>query len=112
MSFLAVILVLVGILELIGLGSVWMEVKHSNRSSQFLAFQQQIANLSNQLNRAQADMSSALLDLAEFEIKAGNKEKARTLLEKVTSSMRDARWVKLSAQCGPVSGGAVSEPPK
>jgi serine/threonine protein kinase len=98
-SFFTVLLLLVAILEFIGMASLWLEVKHSNRSSQFNVFQQQIANLSNQLNRAQSELATSLPDLAEFEIKAGKKEKARTLLEKVPNNLRDARWEKLHAQC-------------
>ena len=90
-SFITVLLLLVAILECIGIASLWMEMHETNRSNQYMVYNQQIATLSNQPNRAQADLAATIPDLAEFEIKAGNKEKARTLLQKVPTNSRDLR---------------------
>ena len=94
------LLLLVALLELISLGALWNENTHHDRRREYANNFAQINQLSSQLSRAQTDLASYLPDLAEFELKAGNKEKARTLLRKVTSNNQDARWQKLWKESG------------
>jgi thioredoxin-like negative regulator of GroEL len=110
-SFLTLVLMLVGILELIGMRALWMEIRNSTRRDQFLNLHQQIASLSSELSSTQQEFWASIPDLAEIEIKAGNKEKARVLLEKIPTNMRDDLWQKLHAQC-PLAGNADQQPAK
>ena len=99
-SFVAALLVLVAILELIAIASLWVEMHDSSRANQYQQnFSAQLNSLSAQLNQAQRELAATAPTLAEYEIKAGNKEKARLILDKVPNNLRDGRWEKLRAQC-------------
>jgi eukaryotic-like serine/threonine-protein kinase len=99
-TFITGILMLVAILEVIAIASLWVEMHDSSRFNQYQqGYNAQINSLASQLNQTQADLAATALDLAEYEIKAGNKEKARLLLDKVPKNLQDSRWGKLRAQC-------------
>ena len=98
-TFITGILILVALLEVIAIAVLWVEMHDSNRVNQYQQqFSAQINSLAVQLNQAQAELATNTTALAEYEIKAGNKERARLLLDKIPSSQRDGRWEKLRAQ--------------
>jgi eukaryotic-like serine/threonine-protein kinase len=94
------LLLLVALLELIAIGALWDETASHDRRRRFDNNYVQINQLSNQLAKAESDLSRYLADLAEHELKAGNKANAKALLEKVASAYRDPRWQKLWKDSG------------
>ncbi|CAN5271783.1 hypothetical protein BH10PLA2_BH10PLA2_18870 [soil metagenome] len=97
------LLLLVGLLEFIAMGSLWLETTQHDRSRQNQANYSQINQLASQVMQAQNDLASTLPDLAEYEMKAGNKARARELLNKVPAQLRDDHWQKLMNQSSPPS---------
>jgi hypothetical protein len=111
LTLLVALLLLIGALEFITMWALWMDTAHHDRNRQMDATYIQINQLSNQIMRAQTDLASALPDLAEYEIKAGNKARARELLNKIPANLRDDHWQKLMNQISP-PGAEKSRPDK
>ncbi len=100
-TLFALMLLFVALLELMAMVSLWLDTAEVNRRDRAQLYNNQVMQLNNQLMQARNEMATWLPDLAEYEIKAGNKEKARSLLEKVEPNSRDANWQKLMDQSEP-----------
>ena len=75
MSFVTAFLVLVAILELLGMSSLWIEMHETGRGNRYQqSYSLQINNLSAQVSQTQKELAAMAPKLAEYEIKAGNKE--------------------------------------